>query len=412
MGHPAQAGGCVAFAGLLFALIRKISRWILAEELRDECIAQAFDVHCIAGGEVEQAFAQASGAVGVDASPVNLALGADERARAGGAFGGEDDRFGFARVLCIVDDGDDLGDDVAAALDLDEVADADGEARDLVGVVQRSAGDGGASDEHRSEDGDGCHLSGAADLEVHAFEARDGGARGELVGDGPARGAAGEAEAALLRGGVHFDHDAVDLVAERVSQAFGVGDEGEDFVDGADGGGVGVDAEACGAEGLESGGLRGEEGFAGSCIIPPIQQRTLDGWGTRRCGWGTQCCGWGSRIIAVEEEVGVKVEAALGYDVRLEGADGSGGGIARVGGRCETLRLALLVELAEGSVGEHDLAAHLEAGGQAGGRSFAAETLSGTERMVRTLVVTSSPMAPSPRVRPRWRRAEPSGAGA
>ena len=195
-----------------------------------------------------------------------------------GALGGEDDLFGAARVLCVVDDGDDLGDDVAAALDLDEVADADAEARDLVGVVQRGAGDGGASDEHGSEDGDGSHLAGAADLEVHAFEARDGGARGELVGDGPARGAAGEAEAALLRGGVDFDHDAVDLVAERVAQAFGVGDEGENFVDGVDGGGVGVDAEACGAEGLESGGLRGEEGFAGSVLShPSSKERWMDG---------------------------------------------------------------------------------------------------------------------------------------
>ena len=102
----------------------------------------------------------------------------------------------------VFDDGNDLGDDVATALDLDEVADADAEAGDLVGVVEGGARDGGAADRHRSERGDGRDLAGAADLEEDIFEAGDGGARGELVGDGPARGLAGEAEAALLGGGV------------------------------------------------------------------------------------------------------------------------------------------------------------------------------------------------------------------
>ena len=69
----------------------------------------------------------------------------------------------------------------------------------------------------------------------------------------------------------------------------------------------------------------------------------------------------------MEEEVGVKVEAALGYDVGLQRADGSGGGVARVGRGGEALRLALFVELAEGGVGHDDLAAQLEVGGQASG---------------------------------------------
>ena len=123
--------------------------------------------------------------------------------------------------LASVDDGGDFGDDVAAALDRDEVADADAEARDFVGVVQRGAGDGGAADEDRGERGDGRDLAGAADLEEDVFELGDAGARGKFVGDGPARGFAGEAEAALLRGGVDLDDDAVDFVAERVAQGFG-----------------------------------------------------------------------------------------------------------------------------------------------------------------------------------------------
>ncbi len=118
----------------------------LAEKLRDHGVAEPLDVHDAAGGEVEELFAKARGAVGVDAPPVDLALGADELARALGAVGGEDDLDRAARVLLVGDDLDDLGDDVAAALDLDEVADADAEPGDLVGVVEGGATDCGASD--------------------------------------------------------------------------------------------------------------------------------------------------------------------------------------------------------------------------------------------------------------------------
>ena len=41
--------------------------------------------------------------------------------------------------------------------------------------------------------------------------------------------------------------------------------------------------------------------------------------------------GSSSFAIGGEEKVGVEVEAALGDDVGLKGADGAGGGVARVG---------------------------------------------------------------------------------
>jgi hypothetical protein len=287
-----------------------------------------------AGGEVAQFFFEAGGAAGVDAAPVDLAFFADEQSLAARAMGGEDDLGRRRAGGRVVDDGDDLGDDVAAALDLDEVADADAEAGDLVGVVQGGAGDGGAADEDGRERGDGGDLAGAADLEEDAFELGDAGARGELVGDGPARGLAGEAEAALLRGGVDFDDDAVDLVAERVAQALGAGDEGEDCVDGVDGGGVRVDAEAGGAQ----------RASASVCVGSSISP--------------------GFVSFAVQQEVGVEVEAALGDDVGFERADGAGGGVARIDGGGETLRHALLVHLEEGGLRQDDLAADLEVPGQ------------------------------------------------
>src|SRR6201999_4514752 len=133
---------------------------------------------------------------------------------ADGAAFGEDDLFLAAWVILVRNDFGDFGNDVAATLDGDEVADLHAEAFDLVGVVERGAGDGGAADEDGSECSDGCDLAGAADLEEHVFELGDAGARGELVGDGPAWSFAGEAEAALLRDGVDLEDDAVDLVRE------------------------------------------------------------------------------------------------------------------------------------------------------------------------------------------------------
>ena len=221
----ASAARLVGFARQFSCVIGFVFGDGVAEELSDHHFAEAFDVHHGARGEVAQLLFQAGRATGVDAAVIDLALFADEEGVAARAVGGEDDLLGAARVLCVFDHGDDFGDDVAAALDLHEVADADAEAGDLVGVVQRGAGDGGAADEDRRERGDRRHLAGAADLEEHAFELRNAGARGEFVGDGPARRFAGEAEAALLRGGVHLDDDAVDLVAERVAQALCFCDE-------------------------------------------------------------------------------------------------------------------------------------------------------------------------------------------
>ncbi len=132
---------------------------------------------------------------------------------------------------------------------------------------------------------------------------------------------------------VDLDDDAVDLVAERVAEGLGFGDEGQHLVEVLGGAGVGVDPEAAGAEGFESGGLAREEGLAGR----------------------------------VEEEVGVEVEAALRDDVGLERADGAGGGVARVCGGSLAGGFALLVELAEGCLRKHDLAPDLEVRRHAGG---------------------------------------------
>ena len=123
------------------------------------------------------------------------------------------------------------------------IPNADAEAGDLVCVVQRGTGDGGAADEDWRERGYRRYLACTPDLEENVFELGDSGAGGKLVGNGPAGRFAGEAEAALLRGGVYLDDNAVDLITKRVAQSFRLRYEGEHFINGIDGSCVRVDAE-------------------------------------------------------------------------------------------------------------------------------------------------------------------------
>ena len=119
------------------------------DELVDERVAHALDVHHAARGEVQDALAQLRRAVGVDAAVVGFAFDADDVASAFGAAFGHVKLAVSARVVLVVDNLHDLRNNVAAALDQDVVADLDAEIVDEVHVVQRGAGDGGAADEHR-----------------------------------------------------------------------------------------------------------------------------------------------------------------------------------------------------------------------------------------------------------------------
>ena len=109
------------------------------EKLRYDGFAEALDIHHAAGSEVEQALAQARGAVDVDAAIVGFALGADHFAVALRAMRREVKGAAAAWMLLVVDHLDDFGNDVAAAFHFHKVADLEAEALDLVGVVQRGA---------------------------------------------------------------------------------------------------------------------------------------------------------------------------------------------------------------------------------------------------------------------------------
>ena len=93
---------------------------------------------------------------------------------------------------------EDVGNDVAGALDLHHVADADVLAVDVLLVVQGSVLHGGAADDDGLQDGLGVQAAGAADVDDDVQQAGVGALGGELVGDGPAGLAAGKAQGVLL----------------------------------------------------------------------------------------------------------------------------------------------------------------------------------------------------------------------
>ena len=120
----------------------------------------------------------------------------------------------------------DVRDHVAGALEEHRVADADVLPLDLIHVVERRVAHRDAADRHGLELRDGREHAGASDGGKDVHDARRRLARLELPRDGPARRARDLTEPTLQREIVHLDHDAVDLVGERVALALELGIEG------------------------------------------------------------------------------------------------------------------------------------------------------------------------------------------
>ena len=105
------------------------------EKLVHQGLAEAFDVHHLARGEVQEAFAQPRRAVDVDAEAVDLTLGAHHVAAALRAVCGHGEILRAARVIFVRHDARHLGDDVAAALDHHMVANAHAQPFDFILIV-------------------------------------------------------------------------------------------------------------------------------------------------------------------------------------------------------------------------------------------------------------------------------------
>lgn len=268
---------------------------------------------------------QAAGAAASDIVALAHGLGAADR-----AMGREDVGDGVRRAP-LQHDRDDLGDDIAGALQHDGVAYADVLAGDLVLVVEGGIADHHAADGHGREAGHGRQGAGAADLDVDALQHGGRLLRGELVGDGPAGATGDESEALLPVQPVDLVDHPVDVVAE------------------------------CRAVGLEGAinvqqSLRPRDaGRAGVGLEAPFSEAF------QRPGLGVT-----EAIDRFPPGIGEELQGPARRDFRVLLSQRAGGEIAGVGVGAPALGLGRDVEGGEGLGRGIDLAPHLDPGRPAG----------------------------------------------
>ena len=228
-------------------------------------------------------------------------------------------------------DGQDLRDHVAGALQDHRVADADVQARDLVGVVQGGVGDDHAAHGHRRQARHRGEGAGAADLDVDGLQHRARLLRRELPRNPPARGAGDETQAVLPVQAIDLVDHPVDVEGQMGPLGLHVAIGGEQAFDALDA-------------------LR----LRGHLEAPGLQlgQRLPLGLGERR----------GELAPGVGEEP----QRPLGGDPGVDLAQRPGRRVAGVGVGLLPRRLGRGVQRGELLVAEVDLAADLDEVGPAG----------------------------------------------
>ena len=121
--------------------------------------------------------------------------------------------------------------DVSGPLDPHRITDPDVLPGDLVGVVERRSADSDASHIHRFEQGQWGQRSGAADRDHNVLHLGDLFARGELVGDGPARTSGFLTEGFLPVAAIDLHHHAINFKRQLVADRLGLGVKRDDLFD-------------------------------------------------------------------------------------------------------------------------------------------------------------------------------------
>ena len=262
---------------------------------------------------------------------------------------------------------DDFGNDVATALHLHPVADFHAQALDLIHVVKGRVADGGAADRNRRQFGDRRELAGTPHLYADAFNFRDARARGVLVGNRPARRLAGKTQFGLEGSAIDLDDDAIDFVGQRLALFFPALDEFPDLLHIFRHGPVLVDLEPRGFERLQSFGVAVEVGAA-------VLQAGCKGRKSRR------------RLAVMLASSWRTVPA-----VALRG----------FANKARPLASRSSFIFLKDAAGISSSPRTSKSAGTPAFFSFSFGMVSGIERTVRMLSVTSSPTEPSPRVTPR-----------
>ena len=215
--------------------------------------------------------------------------------------------------------------DLAGLFHRDVVAEANVLALDLLEIVQRGALHRRARKQHRAEFRHRRDRARASDLERHAFQRGDRLLRGIFVGDGPARRLRRCAERGPQPPRIEFHHGAVGRVGEaaprRVHLLHGV--------------------EQVGLGAAEPGLFRRGQAE----LLDQLEELAL------------RAAFHAAQLARPVEHDG---QRPLRHETRIKLLERAGGGVARVGEKRLTRRLALAIEFLERGDGIIDLAAHLE----------------------------------------------------
>ncbi len=320
---PSRGRGSQLLGAQVVEVRDVVQESVFVEQL-DGLLTQPLDVHRLAADEVDDAaddLGPASALVG--AVVLRFALVAHQRRAALGTAVDVDERpavGGTHRQLHARD----LGDDLAALLDVDHVAGTDVELRHLLGVVQRGPPHGGAGQQHRVEVRHGGDGASAPHLEVDAGKSREGLLGLELVGHGPLRSLCRGAQPPPQGEVVDLHHYAVGGEGQLPARFVPMTDEGVDF-------------------GRRAADARLIRDFESPCAclretLPVVRE---------------------GEFVA-RQLIERAVEAAARHDGRRLLLERAGRGVARIGEERLARGLAFGVEAVERGVGHQDLAPDLE----------------------------------------------------
>ena len=190
---------------------------LLLHQLLHQLVAQAFDVHGPAVGEMQDRLLALRGAEqAAAATVVHLGLLAHHRAAADGALAGHTEVGHIGVALSMRDHGHDFRYHVASAAHDRLVTHPHALAPQLKQVVQRGVGDRHPAHKHRRQPRHGGEFAGAPHLHVDAQHSGDLLLRRIFVGHGPARFARDKAQLALLRQAVDLVNHTVDVKGQLV----------------------------------------------------------------------------------------------------------------------------------------------------------------------------------------------------
>src|SRR6185295_9494335 len=184
----------------------------VVDQLLDQALAQALDVHGAPAGKVQDPFRTLRLALQVTAGALvhRLVFEPHDRRAAHRALR-RHHRVARIRRALLEYRTHDFGYHVTGAAHDDGVVDLQVLARDLVHVVQRGVAHGHAADEHRLELGRRRQRAGAPHVEHHVFHDGHFFLGRELVRQRPARRTRHEAELFLVRAAIYLVYNAVDL---------------------------------------------------------------------------------------------------------------------------------------------------------------------------------------------------------